>query len=124
MALARAPTHGHLLGLPIDLWVVLFEPGESEDDVLPAKVGNRECCPLGMAIEVEDCIHNLGNRPALIWRTIHIVDRDRATKFSSGGLVAFDIILTHEGSHGSTVHQCWTSFHFCGIRGLYLYLDD
>ena len=26
--------HGHLLGLPVDLWVVLLEPGEAQDDIL------------------------------------------------------------------------------------------
>ena len=66
MTLAQAPTHGHLLGLPVNLWVVLLKAGESEDDILPPKVGDCKCCPLGMAIEVEDCIHNLSNRPTLI----------------------------------------------------------
>ena len=26
--------HGHFLGLPVDLWVVLLEPGEAKDAIL------------------------------------------------------------------------------------------
>ena len=49
MALIQAVAQGHLMPLPVDLWIVLCKPSKSEDDVQLPKVGNSECGPLGVA---------------------------------------------------------------------------
>ena len=92
------------MGLPVNLWVVLLEPGESKDDVLPTKIGDCECGPFGVTIEMEDCIYNLSDGPALIWRTVHIVDWNRLTDLMSGQSVVLNVVLAHEGSCGPTVY--------------------
>ena len=34
MAFIQTAAHAHLLGLPVDLWVMFSEPGKAHDDVL------------------------------------------------------------------------------------------
>ena len=67
MTFSWAVTHGYLLGLPVNLWVVLHKPGEAEDDILPSEIGDWKCGPLQVTIEVEDHIYNLGDGPLYYW---------------------------------------------------------
>ena len=49
VALGWTSAHYYLLGLPVNLWVVLWEPGETEDDVLFSEAGDckevHSVCP-------------------------------------------------------------------------------
>ena len=87
--------HSHLLGLPVDLWVVLLEPGEAQDDILLSQAGDCEGGVFRVVIESEDCIHNLRNRARFIWSAIYIVDWNGTDEFSSGEAVAFHIAPVH-----------------------------
>jgi len=44
----RASIHLYFSGLPIDLWVVVLEPGITEDYVLPSEAGDSEERPFGV----------------------------------------------------------------------------
>ena len=116
--------HGHLLGLPVDLWVVLLEPGEAQDDILLSQAGDCEGGAFRVVIESEDCIHNLHNGARFIWSAIYIVDWNGMDEFLSGEAVAFHITPVHELTHGTTVHKGWTRFDFSGVCGLHSHFDD
>ena len=53
--------HGHLLGLPVDFWVVCLEQGEAKDDILLSQASDCEGGLFGVVVESEDHIHNLRN---------------------------------------------------------------
>ena len=44
----------HLLGLPVDLWVVLPKPGVPKDDVPLAKAHDCKEHPFGMSLVLQD----------------------------------------------------------------------
>jgi len=59
--------------LPIDLWVVVLEPGISKDHALLSEAGDSEKCPLRVSFVMKDYIHHFGDLTCLIGGTIHIV---------------------------------------------------
>jgi len=52
--LREALVHLYFSGLPIDLWVMVLEPGIAEDHTLLFKVGDGEECPFGVGLVMED----------------------------------------------------------------------
>jgi len=42
----------HFSGLPVDLWVVVLEPGITKDHALPSKAGDSEEHPFGVSQKV------------------------------------------------------------------------
>ena len=76
--------HGHFPSLPVDLWVVLLEPGEAKDDVLLSQASDCEGGAFGVVIESEDCIYNLCSGAHFIWSAIYIVDWNGTEGLLSG----------------------------------------
>ena len=91
--------------LPVDLWVVLLEPGEAQDDILLSKAGDCKGGAFRVVIELEDCIHYLHNRTPFIWSATYIVDWNGMDEFLSGEVVAFHIAPVHELTCGTTVYN-------------------
>ena len=116
--------HGHLPSLPVDLQVVLLEPGEAQDDILLSQAGDCEGGAFRVVIESEDCIHNPCNGVRFVWSAIYVVDWNGTDEFSSGEAVAFHIAPVHELTHGTTVYKGWTGFDFSGVCGLDSHFDD
>jgi len=52
----RASVHLHFSGLPIDLWVVVLEPGITEDHVLPSEAKDSKECPFRVGFVIENYI--------------------------------------------------------------------
>ena len=77
-----------------------------------------------MSIYLKDYIHNLPNRPSLVWGPIHVEHWDWSLKLLSSEMVMFDVGLVHELSGGSTIPKCQSSLDLGHISHLNLYLDD
>ena len=116
--------HGHLLGLPVDLQVVLLELGEAQDDILLSQAGDCKRGVFRVVIKLENCIHNLRNGAHFVWSANYVVDCNGMDEFLSGEAVAFHIAPVHELTHGITVYKGWTGFDFSGICGLDSHFDD
>jgi len=69
----RALVHLYFSGLPIDLRVVVFEPGITKDHVLLSKAGDSEERPFGVGFIAKDYVYNFGDLACLIGGTIHVV---------------------------------------------------
>jgi len=69
----RALVHLYFSSLPINLWVVVLEPGVTEDYALPSKAGDSEECPFGVGFVMEDYIHYFRDLTGLIGGAVHIV---------------------------------------------------
>ena len=66
----RASVHLHFSSLPIDLWVVVLEPGITEDHTLPSEAVDSEECPFGVGFVMEDYIHHFGDLTSLVGRAV------------------------------------------------------
>ena len=55
----RASVHLYFSSLPIDLRVVVLEPGITEDHVLPSEAGDSEEHPFGVGFVIENHVYHL-----------------------------------------------------------------
>jgi len=60
-------------GLPIDLRVVVLEPGITEDHVLLSEAGDSEERPFGVGFVAEDYVYNFGDLACLVGGAVHVV---------------------------------------------------
>jgi len=72
-ALRGALVHLYFFSLPIDLQVVVLEPGISEDHALLSKAGDSKEYPLRVGFVIEDYIHHFRDLTCLIGGAVHIV---------------------------------------------------
>jgi len=72
-ALRRTSVHLHFSSLPIDLQVVVLEPGITKDHVLPSKARNSEERPFGVGFVTENHIYHFRDLTCLIGGAVHIV---------------------------------------------------
>jgi len=59
--------------LPIDLQVVVLEPGIAEDHALLSEAGDSEECPFRVGFVVKDYVHHFGDLTCLIGGAVYVV---------------------------------------------------
>jgi len=64
--LRRASVHLYFSGLPIDLQVMVLEPGITEDHVLLSEAGDSEERPFRVGFVAEDYIYNFRDLACLV----------------------------------------------------------
>jgi len=69
----RASVHLYFSGLPIDLQVVVLEPGITEDHVLPSKAGDSEERPFEVGFVTKNYIYYFRDLTCLVGGAVHIV---------------------------------------------------
>jgi len=67
--------HLYFSGLSIDLWVVVLEPGITEDHALPSEARDSEECPFRVGFVTENHIYHFRDLTCLVGGAIHIVHR-------------------------------------------------
>src|SRR6266436_2745650 len=105
-AAARRPRHFNITHTPIDLWVVLTEPGVSQYHVLVAQTGYSKMGTFGVVSVSENCVYHLADGSRFIGRTINIVHWDGACKGLGSELILPNVVLVNEKSVSSTVKKC------------------
>jgi len=63
----------YLSSLPIDLQVVVLEPGIAKNHALLSKAGDGKECPFRVSFVMENYIHHFGDLTCLVGGAIHIV---------------------------------------------------
>jgi len=69
----RASVHLYFSGLSIDLWVVVLEPGITEDHVLLPEAGDSEEHSFGVGFVAKDYVYNFGDPACFVGRTVYVV---------------------------------------------------
>ena len=64
--LKGALVHTYLSGLPIDLWVVVLEPGIAKDHALFSETEDSKKRPFGVSFVMEDYIHHFRDLICLV----------------------------------------------------------
>ncbi|KAG5348575.1 hypothetical protein C0989_009698, partial [Termitomyces sp. Mn162] len=75
-ALPRAPAHGYLSLGPIYFRVVLTEPCETKDHVLPTQYGNGKNSILHVILIIEDKVNYRADGACFIGCSINVVDQN------------------------------------------------
>jgi len=111
----RALVHLYFSGLPIDLRVVVLEPGITEDHVLLSEAGDSEEHPFRVGFVAEDYVHNFGDLACLIGGTIHVVHRYGARDAPSVNTFCPDKVSIYEVAYSSGVQKRFDRVHLAGV---------
>jgi len=117
----RVLVHPYFSGLPIDLWVVVLEPGITEDHVLLSEAGDSEERPFGVGFVAEDYVYNFGDLACLIGGTIHVVHQYGARYALSVNTFRLDEVSIYVVARSSGVQKCFDGVHLAGVCGADFY---
>jgi len=120
----RASVHLYFSGLPIDLRVMVLEPGITEDHVLLSKAGDSEERPFGVGFVAEDYVYDFGDLACLIGGTVHVVHRYGARDALSVNTFRLDEVSIYEVACSSGVQKRFDGVHLTGVCGADFYWED
>jgi len=120
----RASVHLYFSGLPIDLWVVVLEPGITKDHVLLSMAGDSEEHPFGVGFVAEDYIYNFGDLTCLIGGTVHVVHQYGTRDAPSVNTFRLDKVSIYEVACSSGVQKHFDRVHLAGVCGADFYWED
>jgi len=110
--------------LPIDLQVVVLEPGITEDHVLLSEAGDSEEHSFGVGFVVEDYVYNFGDLACLVGEAVHILHWYRARDAPSVNIFHTNEVLIYEVVCSSGVQKRLDEVHLTGVSGADFYWED
>ena len=122
--LRRASVHLHFSSLPIDLWVVVLEPGITEDYVLPSEAGDNEEHPFRVGFVMENHVYHFRDLACLIRGAVYIVywygarDAPGVNAFYSNKVLIYEVVCS------SRVQKHLDRMYLTGICGTDFYWQD
>ena len=120
----RASVHLYFSGLPIDLQVVVLEPGITEDHVLLPEAGDSEERSFGVGFVAEDYVYNFGDPACFIGGAVHIVHRYGARDAPSVNTFRPYEVSIYEVARSSGVQKRFNGMHLAGVCGANFYWED
>ena len=119
--LRRALVHLYFSSLPIDLWVVVLEPGITEDHVLPSEAGDSKERPFRVGFVIEDYVYHFGDLTCLIGGAVHVVHRYRVRDALGVNTFHMDEVSIYEVTYSSEVQKRLDGIHLTGVCGADFY---
>ena len=92
-----------MLGLPVNLWIVLFQPSKTQDDILFPQAGNRKGSPLCVIFITENCVYYFCDGACLISGSVYIENRNSSGEVLSHEAVPSDKTYIHELAGSSAI---------------------
>jgi len=123
-ALRRTLVHLYFSGLPIDLQVVVLEPGITEDHVLLSKARDSKEHPFGVSFVTENYVYNFGDLACLVGRAVHVVHWYWARDALGVNIFHTDKVLIYEVARSSRVQKRFDGMHLAGVCGADFYWED
>jgi len=120
----RASVHLYFSSLPIDLRVVVLEPGITEDHVLLPEAGDSEERSFGVGFVAEDYIYNFGDPACFVGGTVHVVHRYGARDALSVNTFRPYEVSIYEVACSSRVQKRFDRVHLAGVCGADFYWKD
>jgi len=117
----RASVHLYFSGLPIDLRVVVLEPGITEDHVLLPEAGDSKERSFGVGFVAEDYVYNFGDPACFVGGTVHVVHWYRARDAPSVNTFCPYEVSIYEVARSSRVQKRFDGVHLAGVRGADFY---
>jgi len=120
----RTSVHLHFSGLPIDLQVVVLEPGITEDHVLPSEARDSEEHPFRVGFVMENYVYYFRDLTCLVGGAVHVVHWYRARDALGINVFCLDEVSIYEVAHSSGVQKRLDGIHLAGICGTDFYRED
>jgi len=114
----------HFSGLPIDLWVVVLEPGITKDYVLPSEARDSKERPFGVGFVTENHVYHFRDLTCLVGGAIHIVHWYGARDALGVNAFCLDKVSIYEVAYSSRVQKRLNGIHLAGICGANFYWQD
>jgi len=122
--LRRASVHLYFSSLPIDLQVVVLEPGITEDHVLLSEARDSEKRPFGVGFVMENYIYHFGDLTCLIGGAVHIVLQYGVRDALGVNTFCTDEVSIYEVAHSTRVQKRLDGMHLAGVCGADFYQKD
>jgi len=122
--LRRASVHLYFSGLPIDLQVVVLEPGITKDHVLPSKAGDSEECPFRVGFVTEDYVYHFRDLTCFIGGAVHVVHRYGARDAPGVNTFYMDKVSIYEVARSFRVQKRLDGMHLAGVCGADFYWEN
>jgi len=120
----RASVHPYFSSLPIDLRVVVLEPGITKDHILLSEAGDSEEHPFRVGFVAEDYVYNFGDLACLVGGTVYVVHRYGARDAPSVNTFRSDKVSIYEVARSSGVQKYFDGAHLAGVCGADFYWED
>jgi len=120
----RASVHLYFSGLPIDLWVVVLEPGITEDHVLLPEAGDSEERSFGVGFVAEDYVYNFGDPACFVGGAVHIVYWYGARDAPSINTFHPYEVSIYEVARSSRVQKRFNGVYLTDVCGADFYWED
>jgi len=122
--LGGTSVHLHFSGLPVDLWIMVLEPGVTKDHALLPKVGDGKEHPFGVGFIMEDHVYYFGDFSSFIRGTVHVEHQYGARDVPGANTLRTDKIFIYEIACGSGVQKRFDGMYFASVSGTDLYRED
>jgi len=123
-ALRRTSVHLHFSGLPIDLQVVVLEPGITKDHVLSSKAGDSKEHPFRVGFVMENYVYHFRDLTCLVRGAVHVVHWYGVRDAPSINAFRSDKVSIYEVACSPRVQKCLDGMHFAGVCGADFYWQD
>jgi len=110
--------------LPIDLWVVVLEPGIAKDHALFSKARDSKECPFRVGLVIEDYIYHFGDLTCFIGGAIYIIHWYRAGDALGANAFHMDKVFIYEVACSSEVQEHLDGMYLTGVSGTNLNRKD
>ena len=117
----RISVHLHFSSLPIDLQVVVLEPGITESHVLPSEAKDSEGCPFEVGFVTENYIYYFGDLTCLVRGAVYIVCWYGARDAPGVNTFHSDEVSVYEVARSSRVQKHLNRMHLTGVCGADFY---
>ena len=119
-----APVYLHFSGLPIDLWIMVLEPGVAEDHALLSEVGDGEEHSLRVGLITENYVYHFGDLPCFVRGAIHIEHRYGVKDVPGANTLRTDKVFVYEVVCSSRVQKRLDGMHLTSISSTDLNRKD
>jgi len=110
--------------LPIDLWIIVLEPGVTKDHALLPEVRDSEEHPFGMGFITEDHVYHLRDLSGFIREAVHVKHWYGARDVLGANTLRTNKIFIYEIACGSGVQKRFDGVYFASICGTDLYREN
>jgi len=120
----RTLVHLYFSGLLIDLWVVVLEPGITEDRVLPSKAGDSEEHPFRVGFVMENHVYHFRDLTCLVGGAIYIVHWYGVRNALGVNAFRLNEVSIYEVACSSRVQKRLDRMHLAGVCGADFYWQN
>ena len=122
--LGGTSVHSHFSSLPVDLQIMVLEPGVAEDHALLPEVRDGEEHPFGVGFITEDHVYHFGDLSGFVRGTVYIEHWYGARDVPGANTLCTDKIFVYEIACGSGVQKRLDGMYFASVSGTDLYRKD